>query len=97
VDRTSLIYVNVWLKDTASFFVIILQQFLKKNVLYEYKNKSAIKGAQLMPIVLPTNCWKTWSPKTTYNVDIVYKKAKHAFNVCFRVLVSAIRNISHKI
>jgi hypothetical protein len=30
-----------------------------------HMNKSANKGAQLMPIGIPTNYWKTWSPKTT--------------------------------
>jgi hypothetical protein len=30
-------------------------------------------------------------------IDIVYKKAKHTFNVCFRVLVWAIKMVSHKI
>jgi hypothetical protein len=30
-------------------------------------------------------------------IDIVYKKAKHTLNVCFRVLVWAIRMVSHKI
>jgi hypothetical protein len=29
----------------------------------EYKNKSPNKRAQLVPIGMPTDCWKTWSPK----------------------------------
>jgi hypothetical protein len=32
---------------------------------YEYKNKSANKGAQLVSIEKPTDCWKTWSLNTT--------------------------------
>ena len=28
-------------------------------------SQSANKGAQFVPIGMPTDCWKTWSPKTT--------------------------------
>jgi hypothetical protein len=29
-------------------------------------------------------------------IDIVYKKAKHTLNICFRVPVRAIKMVSHK-
>ena len=32
---------------------------------YEYTNMSARRGAQLVPIGMPTICWKTFPPKTT--------------------------------
>ena len=35
------------------------------SALFEYRNMSARKGAQFVPIGMPTICWKTFSPKTT--------------------------------
>ena len=32
---------------------------------YEYRNMSARRGAQFVPIGMPTFCWKTFPPKTT--------------------------------
>ena len=32
---------------------------------YEYRKMSARRGAQFMPIGMPTICWKTFPPKTT--------------------------------
>ena len=32
---------------------------------YEYRNMSARRGAQFVPIGMPTICWKTFPPKTT--------------------------------
>jgi hypothetical protein len=63
-------------------------------VLYENKIKSANKGSQLVPIRIPTDCRRP-GLQTLHN--IVYKKAKHALNICIRVLVWAIRMVSHRI
>jgi hypothetical protein len=65
IDMTSSIYLNVWLKDTASFLLLFRNSFWTNFASYNYKNKSANKGAQFVPIGMPTDCWKTWSPKTT--------------------------------
>jgi hypothetical protein len=32
---------------------------------YEYKNKSARRGAQFVPIGMPTTCWNSFPPKET--------------------------------
>ena len=32
---------------------------------YEYRNMSARRGAQFVPIGMPTICWKTFPPKTS--------------------------------
>jgi hypothetical protein len=88
------IYLNVWLKDTASFLLLSCNSFWTNSASYENKNKSANKGAQLST-GMPTDCWNTWSPKTT--LDIVYQNVNHTLNVCFRVLVWAIIMVSHKI
>jgi hypothetical protein len=61
----------------------------------EYNNKSANKGPYLVPIGMPTECLKTWSPKNLIN--IVFKKAKHTLNVCFRVLIWGIRMVPHRV
>jgi hypothetical protein len=54
----SLIYLNVWLKDTASFLLLIRESFWINFASYEYKNKSANKGGQLVPVGMPTDCFK---------------------------------------
>jgi hypothetical protein len=47
-------------------FALVISVTVFKQILpHEYKNKSANKGAQLVPLEMPTDCWKTWSPKTT--------------------------------
>ena len=50
MDRTSSIYLNVWLKDTASFFLLSRNSFWTNSASYEYKNNSANKGAQYKEI-----------------------------------------------
>ena len=36
-----------------------------KSASYEYRKMSARRGAQFVPIGMPTICWKTFPPKTT--------------------------------
>ena len=36
-----------------------------KSASYEYRKMLARKGAQFVPIGMPTICWKTFPPKTT--------------------------------
>jgi hypothetical protein len=43
-------YLNVWLKDMASILLLSRNIFWTNSASYEYKNKSANKGAQLAPI-----------------------------------------------
>jgi hypothetical protein len=46
IDKTSSMYLNVWLKDTASFLSLSRNSFWTNSASYEYNNKSANKGAQ---------------------------------------------------
>jgi hypothetical protein len=64
-DRTSSIYLNVWLKDMTSILLLSCNSFWTNYASYEYKNNSVNKGAQFVPIGIPTDSWKAWSPKTT--------------------------------
>ena len=43
----------------------------------QYKNKSAISGAQLVPIGIPTICWYTMSSNCTYMFSMRKVKASH--------------------
>jgi hypothetical protein len=66
MDRAPLIYLNVYLKDTASFLLLSRDSFWINYASHEYKNKYANKGAQLVPIGMLTDYWKIWSPKTIH-------------------------------
>jgi hypothetical protein len=37
----------------------------KRPISYEYKNKSSRRGAQFVPIGMPTTCWNSVPPKET--------------------------------
>jgi hypothetical protein len=56
---------NECMDEGHGYFSLSCKDFWTNSASYEYKNKSANKGAQLVSIGMPTNCWKTWSPKTT--------------------------------
>jgi hypothetical protein len=58
-------YLNVWLKGSASFLLLSRNSFWTKPASYEYKNKSANKGAHKALIGMLTECWKTLFPKVT--------------------------------
>jgi len=62
--------------------------------LYEYKNKSARRGAQLVPIGMPTVCWKI-RPPNSINI-LSMKKVYHIDNVVLGVLCLAISVILKK-
>ena len=42
-----------------------------KSASYEYRKMSARRGAQFVPIGMPTVCWKTFPAKTTRNSSIL--------------------------
>ena len=56
----------LWSWNEMLFFSF---QFESKDCMnsasYEYRNMSARRGAQFVPIGMPTICWKTFPPKTT--------------------------------
>ena len=58
-------YRYVKLNWDADYFFPDESKDCKNSALYEYKNMSARRGAQLVPIGMPIICWKTCPPKTT--------------------------------
>ena len=56
---------------------------------------SARRGAQSVPIGIPTICWKTFPAKKHENV--VYQKLKHLDDVIFKVLVFGVRVFLYKV
>jgi hypothetical protein len=55
----------VKLKALASRIFLSLTSFWRISDSYEYKNKSARRGAQFVPIGMPTTCWNSTPPKET--------------------------------
>ena len=47
------------------FFFPVESKNCMTSALYEYRNMLARRGAQFVPIGMPTICWKTFPPKTT--------------------------------
>ena len=62
MDNTSSIYLYVKLKDLVFFKFLFLTRFWRNSVSFEYENKSARRGAELVPIGMPTCCWKKAPP-----------------------------------
>jgi hypothetical protein len=46
--------------------------FWRNSNSYEYKNKSARRGAQFVPIGMPTTCWNSVSPKETNMLQVYW-------------------------
>jgi hypothetical protein len=44
---------------------VSLTIFWRNSNSYEYKNKSARRGAQFVPIGMPTTCWNSIPPEET--------------------------------
>jgi hypothetical protein len=59
------IYLYVKLKALASCIFLSFTSFWRNSNSYEYKNKSARRGAQFVPIGMPTTCWNSVPPKET--------------------------------
>jgi hypothetical protein len=58
-------YRSVPLKDTARDLFFSCKSFSINPASYECKKRSANKGAQFVPMGIPTDCWKTCSLTTT--------------------------------
>ena len=50
---------------TEMLFFPVESKDCMNSASYEYRNVSARRGAQFVPIGMPTICWKTFPPKTT--------------------------------
>ena len=51
-------------RDAKCFFPVESKDCMK-SASYEYRKMSARRGAQFVPIGMPTVCWKTFPAKTT--------------------------------
>ena len=65
IDKTSSIYLYVKLKALASRIFLSFTSFWRNSDSYEYKNKSARRGAQFVPVGMPMTCWNSIPPKET--------------------------------
>ena len=65
IDNTSSMYLYVKLNWDANFFFPVESKDCMNSASYEYRNMSARRGAQFVPIGMPIICWKTFPPKTT--------------------------------
>ena len=61
----SSIYLYVKLEALASWIFLSFTSFWGNSNSYEYKNKSARRGAQFVPIGMPTTYWNSVPPKET--------------------------------
>jgi hypothetical protein len=68
-DKTSSIYLYVKLKALASWIFLSFTSFWRNSDWYEYKNKSARRGAQFVPIGMPTTCWNSVLRKDTNSLN----------------------------
>ena len=58
-------YLYVKLNLDANRFLPAESKDCMNSASYEYRNKSAMRGAQLAPMGMPIICWKTFLAKTT--------------------------------
>ena len=65
MDKTSSMYLYVKLNWDANRFLPAESKDCMNSASYEYRNMSARRGAQFVPIGIPTICWKTFPAKTT--------------------------------
>jgi hypothetical protein len=65
IDKTSSIYLYVKLNALASWIFLCFTRFWRNSDSYHYKNKSARRGAQFVPIGMPTTCRNSAPPKET--------------------------------
>ena len=55
----------MWSWTETLFFSFQLRAKTMNSASYEYRKMSARRGAQFVPMGMPTMCWKTFPPKTT--------------------------------
>ena len=60
MDKTSSMYLYVKLNWDANRFLPAESKDCMNSASYEYRNMSARRGAQFVPIGMPTICWKSF-------------------------------------
>ena len=68
MDNTSSMYRYVKLNWDANRFLPVKSKDCMNSASYEYRNISARRGAQFVPMGMPIFCWKTFPAKTHVNV-----------------------------
>jgi hypothetical protein len=79
IDKTSSIYWYVKLKVLASWIFLSFTRFWRNSDSYEYTNKSTRRGAQFVPIGMPTICWNCPSKGDKYVLDEELQHTDHLF------------------
>ena len=64
MDQTSSMYLYVKLNWDANRFLPTENKDCMNSTSYEYRNISARRGAQFVPMGMPIICWKTFPAKT---------------------------------
>ena len=65
MDDTSSMNFYVKLNWDASRFLQVASKDCMNSASYEYRNMSARRGAQFVPMGMPIICWKTFTAKTS--------------------------------
>ena len=65
MDNTSSMYLYVKLNWDANRFLPAESKDCMNSASYDYRNMSARREAQFVPMGMPTICWKTFPAKTT--------------------------------
>ena len=69
IDNASSMYLYVKLNWDANFFFPVQSKYCMNSASYGYRNMSARRGAQFVPIKMPTICCKTFPLKTTWKIS----------------------------
>ena len=85
MDKTSSMYLYVKLNRDFNCLPPVESKDCINATSLEKRNRLAKRGAQMVPIGIPTICWKTFPAKNAENA--VYRKLKHLDDVIFKVLV----------
>ena len=70
MDNTSSMYLYVKFNLDANRFLPFESKDCMISVSYEYRNMSARRGAQCVPMEMPIICWKNFSAQTTKMLSI---------------------------
>ena len=68
MDKTSSMYLYVKLNWDANRFLPAESKDCMNSASYEYRNMSARRGAQFVPLGMPIICWKTFPREDHENV-----------------------------
>ena len=76
INESSLYFMDVFVCEVdvkRYFFFPIESKNCMNSASYEYRNMSARRRAQFVPIGMPTICWKTFPPKMSSSVYLFFE------------------------